>query len=65
MTLRIFHLFFIALSIVLAAFCGAWAVGQYRIMPDAVFVVTAVLSIAGALALVAYATAFQRRTRNL
>ena len=41
------------------------AVTKYRIMPDAVFVVTAVLSIAGALALVAYATAFQRRTRNL
>jgi hypothetical protein len=65
MTLRIVHLFFIALSIVLAAFCGAWAIGQYRMTPDAVFAATAVLSIAGALGLVAYATAFQRRTRNL
>ena len=65
MTLRMFHLFFIALSIVLAAFCGAWAVGQYRAMPDAVFIVTAVASVAGALGLVVYATAFQRKTRNL
>ena len=30
MSLRAFHLLFIALSVVLAAFCAAWAVGQYR-----------------------------------
>ena len=30
MSLRAFHLFFIALSVVLAAFCGAWALGQYQ-----------------------------------
>ena len=34
MSLRAFHLFFIALSIVLAAFCAAWAVGQYRAMHE-------------------------------
>ena len=65
MTLRMFHLFFIALSIVLAAFCAAWAVGQYRAMPAAVFLVTAVAGIAGAFGLAVYATAFQRKTRNL
>jgi hypothetical protein len=65
MTLRMFHLFFIGMSIILAAFCGAWAVGQYRVMPDAVFLVTAVASVAGAFGLVVYATAFQRKTRNL
>lgn len=65
MTLRLFHLVFIGLSIVLAAFCGAWAIGQYRLRPEAIFVVTAVASIAGAFALVIYATAFQRKTRNL
>ncbi len=65
MTLRMFHLFFIALWIVLAAFCGAWAVGQYRATPDAVFIVTAVGSIAGAIGLVVYVMAFQRKTRNL
>jgi hypothetical protein len=65
MTLRMFHLFFIALSIILAAFCGAWAVGQYRVRPEAVYLVTAMASIAGALGLVVYAMAFQRKTRNL
>ena len=65
MTLRMFHLFFIAVSVILAAFCAAWAVGQYRAMPDAVFIVTAVGSIVGALGLAMYGTAFQRKTRNL
>ena len=65
MTLRMFHLFFIGLSIVLAAFCGAWAVEQYQAKPDALFIVTAVGSVAGALGLVAYVAAFQRKTRNL
>jgi hypothetical protein len=65
MTLRLFHLVFIGLSIILAAFCGAWAIGQYRLRPEAIFVVTAVVSIAGAFGLAVYATAFQRKTRNL
>ena len=30
MSLRAFHLLFIALSIVLAAFLAAWAMGQYQ-----------------------------------
>jgi hypothetical protein len=64
-TLRSFHLFFIALSIVLAAFCAAWAVGQYRDGHQIVFIVTAVASIAAAAGLAVYGTAFQRKTRNL
>jgi hypothetical protein len=65
MSLRAFHLFFIALAIILAAFCGAWAIGQYRATSSAVFVVTAVGALAGALGLAAYGAAFQRKTRNL
>ena len=65
MSLRAFHLFFIAVSIVLAAFCGAWAMGQYRATHGAVFIVTAAGSIAGALGLAAYGAAFQRKTKNL
>ena len=65
MSLRAFHLFFIALAIILAAFCGAWAIGQYRATSGAVFVVTAVGAIAGAVGLAAYAAAFQRKTKNL
>ena len=65
MGLRSFHLVFIAMSVVLSAFSAAWAVGQYRVEHQAVFIVAAVLSIAGACALAAYGTAFQRKTRNL
>ena len=65
MSLRAFHLFFIALAIILAAFCGAWAIGQYRATSGAVFVVTAVGALAGALGLAAYGAAFQRKTKNL
>ena len=65
MSLRAFHLFFIAVSIVLAAFCGAWAIGQYRAQHETVFLVTTVAAIGGALGLAAYGAAFQRKTRNL
>jgi hypothetical protein len=65
MSLRAFHLLFIALSIVLAAFFGAWAIGQYRVEHRLVFIVAAVLSLAGACGLAVYGTAFQRKTRNL
>jgi hypothetical protein len=65
MGLRAFHLFFIGLSVVLAAFTAAWAVGQYRAGHQGVFILTAVLSIVAACGLAAYGTAFQRKTRNL
>jgi hypothetical protein len=65
MSLRAFHLLFIALSIVLAAFFGAWAIGQYRVEHRLVFIVAAVASLASACGLAVYGTAFQRKTRNL
>jgi hypothetical protein len=63
--LRAFHLFFIGLSVVLAAFSAAWAVGQYRVGQQPAFILMAAVSIAAACGLAAYATAFQRKTRNL
>ena len=64
-SLRAFHLLFIALSVVLCAFCGAWALGAYRTDPQGILLVTAVgcLVVAGGLA--AYGTVFQRKTRQL
>jgi hypothetical protein len=64
-SLRAFHLFFIAVSIVLAAFCAAWAVGQYRDVHQGIFAETAVVSIVAAAGLAVYGAAFQRKTRNL
>ena len=65
MSLRMFHLVFISFAVILAAFSAAWAVGQYRLEHEAIYAVTtaAALTIAGGL--MWYATAFQRKTRNL
>ena len=65
MSLKAFHLVFIALSVILAAFCSAWALGQYRSTGDATFMVSAIGAMAGAAGLAVYGTAFQRKTRNL
>ena len=65
MSLRAFHLLFIGLSIVLAAFLGAWAVGQYRLGHQAGYAAAGVASVVGAGALAVYAVAFQRKTKGL
>ena len=65
MSLRAFHLLFIALSVVLTAFVGAWAIGQYRVEHQMVFMITALGSLVAACGLAAYGMAFQRKTRHL
>jgi hypothetical protein len=64
MSLRAFHLLFIALSIVLAAFLAAWAVGQYRVGHEIVYLGAGAVSLATAAVLAVYAVAFQRKTRS-
>ena len=65
MSLRVFHLVFIALSIVLAAFVAAWAAGQYRTEPRGGYIVAGAASLVAAGALAVYGAAFQRKTKNL
>jgi FlaG/FlaF family flagellin (archaellin) len=65
MSLRAFHLFFIAVSVVLAAFVAAWAAGQYREVQTATYAVTGVASIVTGAVLAWYGAAFQRKTRRL
>lgn len=65
MSLRLFHLFFIALSVVLSAFCAAWATGMYRTAGDAVYLAAVVGSALAAIGLVVYGAAFQRKMRQL
>jgi hypothetical protein len=66
MSLRTFHLFFIAVSAVLAAFCSAWAFSQFQAEHHSVIYgaggVVSALSVPG---LAFYGAAFQRKTRNL
>jgi hypothetical protein len=65
MSLKAFHVFFIAVSALLAAFCAAWAVNQYLVEPSVAYLAGAVVSVACAAGLGVYGTLFQRKTRNL
>jgi hypothetical protein len=64
-SLKAFHLFFIAMSVILAAFTAAWAVAQYRATPDASYVATGAVSALAGAGLVVYGAKFQRRARRL
>ena len=65
MSLRSFHLLFIALSVVLAAFLGAWATSEYRAEHETAYLLTAVGAVVVGGALAVYGAAFQRKTRML
>jgi FlaG/FlaF family flagellin (archaellin) len=65
MSLRAFHLLFIAMSVVLAAFMAAWAVGQYQTAHHIGYVFACVGSLATAAGLAVYGAAFQRKTKGL
>jgi hypothetical protein len=65
MSLRAFHLLFIALSIVLAAFLAAWAMAQYQTGREMSYLAASAGSILTAAALAVYGVAFQRKTKNL
>jgi hypothetical protein len=65
MSLKAFHLVFIVVSIVLAAFVAAWAAQQYRSVHDASYLAAAAGSLAGAASLGVYAMSFQRKMRQL
>ena len=65
MSLRTFHLLFIALSVVLTAYVAAWAAGQYRVDHQSGYVVAAAVSLAAGAGLAAYGAAFQRKMRRV
>ncbi len=65
MSLRAFHLLFVAVSVILAAFVAAWAVGQYQLEHEMEYAVTCAAAVITSGALVAYGAIFQRKTRNL
>jgi hypothetical protein len=63
--LRAFHLTFIALSVILAAFAAAWAIGQYRLDHALEYALAACGSVGAGAGLVLYGAAFQRKTKQL
>ena len=64
-SLRMFHLVFIAVSVILAAFVAAWAGQQYRTLSDLTYAVTAIAALATGVGLGFYGAAFQRKARRL
>ena len=65
MGIRRFHLFFISVSVMLAAFTAAWGATQYQADPKATYMVAIVGSLVAGAALAVYGAAFQRKTRQL
>jgi hypothetical protein len=65
MSLRLFHLFFIAISVVLVAFCAAWAIGMYRSGHEISYLAATVVCVVAGAGLIAYGAAFQRKTKRL
>jgi hypothetical protein len=65
MGLRSFHLFFIAISVILSAFFAAWCAEQYQMQQSLVYAMAAVLGLASAGGLATYGVAFQKKTRGL
>jgi hypothetical protein len=65
MSLRAFHLFFIAVSTILAAFVAAWAAQQYQAVHAIGYAETAVGALAAGIGMAIYGAAFQRKTRRL
>lgn len=65
MSLRVFHLLFVALSVILTAFFAAWAAGQYRVEQDFRYMAVAGVSLSAGAVLAVYGAAFQRKTRRM
>jgi hypothetical protein len=65
MSLKAFHFFFIVMSVALATFMAAWALGQYRLESQVGYALTSVASIGAGAVLVVYAARFRRKARQL
>jgi hypothetical protein len=65
MSLRAFHVLFITVSVVLAALVAAWAMGQYQLVHDRVYLIGSIAAALSGAALAMYANAFLRKTKGL
>jgi hypothetical protein len=65
MSLRAFHLFFIAISTILAAFVAAWAAQQYQTTQAVSYAAASAGALATGIAMAIYGAMFQRKTRRL
>jgi hypothetical protein len=65
MSLRFFHILFIALSTLMSLVVGIWAIDAYRTDGSMTWIALAVLAFVGGGLLVVYSGRFLQKTRNL
>jgi uncharacterized membrane protein SirB2 len=65
MSLKAFHIVFIALSILLAFFCGGWFLYEYGSNHDTAFLVAAILLLAAGVGLMWYAKSVLRKLKHI
>ncbi|HKB13723.1 MAG TPA: hypothetical protein VKD69_23810 [Vicinamibacterales bacterium] len=65
MSLRAFHLFFIAMATILAAFVAAWAAQQYQASHAVSDAAVAAGALTSGIGMAIYGAMFQRKTRKL
>jgi glucose uptake protein GlcU len=65
MSLKAFHIVFVAMSILLAFFCGAWFLNEYASNRDGVFLVAGIVLLAAGGGLIWYAKSVLRKLKNI
>jgi hypothetical protein len=65
MSLKAFHLFFIALATILTAFTAAWAFGQFRAEHDVGSLVAGGVCTLSGMGLAIYGAKFRQKARRL
>ncbi|MCP4250081.1 MAG: hypothetical protein GY778_23815 [bacterium] len=65
MSLKAFHVFFVAVSVLLAAGFGWWALNQYRTDGGAADLLMAVASLVGGIVLIVYGRRFLHKLRGV
>ena len=65
MSLKAFHLVFIAMSILLAFFCGAWLLHEYAASRHAPLLVAAILLLAAGGGLIWYGKSVLRKLKHI
>jgi DNA-binding transcriptional regulator of glucitol operon len=65
MSLKAFHIVFVAICVLLSLGFGYWAITEYRRTHEGALLACGVLSIAGAAALIVYGRWFLRKLRGV
>ncbi|MCH7812905.1 MAG: hypothetical protein IID40_02675 [Planctomycetes bacterium] len=65
MSLKAFHVFFVALSVLLAAGFGGWALNEYRNEGGVANLILGVTSLLGGIGLIVYGRWFLRKLRGV